>query len=252
MVYSCAYFRGDTDKFTPSMNALLEAQENKFKLLGQKLHLEPGMQVLDIGCGWGGLAHYLSKEVQVDAITNSVQQYEYAKKTFPTDRIHFHLCDYREFKSGKQYDRIVSVGMFEHVCPKQYRQFMEIVYNLLKPNGIFVLHTIGQNKSQSQSDPWITKYIFPNSFVPSLAQISTSSEGLFVIEDLHNLGINYDKTLLCWYHNLKQYPLSDKVNDRKWQYYLLLCAGYFRARQFQLYQIVLTKSRYELYSRPLF
>jgi cyclopropane-fatty-acyl-phospholipid synthase len=136
--------------------------------------------------------------------------------------------------------------MFEHVGWKNYRAFMRVVHRSLKHNGIFLLHTIGGNESTRYCDPWITKYIFPNGMLPSIAQISQSIEGLFVVEDWHNLGPHYDRTLMAWNANFQAaWPrLEGRYNEkfkRMWEYYLLSCAGAFRARSNQVWQIVLTK-----------
>jgi cyclopropane-fatty-acyl-phospholipid synthase len=136
--------------------------------------------------------------------------------------------------------------MFEHVGVKNYRTFMQAAHQCLKDDGVFVLHTIGSNESQRFSDPWITKYIFPNGMLPSIAQISKAVEGLFVVEDLHNLGPHYEKTLLAWHANFQRaWPRLEGTYDhtfkRMWEYYLLSCAAGFRARYIQLWQFVLTK-----------
>ncbi|MEN6489794.1 MAG: class I SAM-dependent methyltransferase, partial [Smithella sp.] len=144
------------------------------------------------------------------------------------------------------FDKIVSVGMFEHVGQKNYQTFMKTAHRCLKDNGIFLLHTIGGNDSAIKCDPWINKYIFPNGMLPSIAQISKAIEGLFVMEDLHNLGPHYEKTLLAWHENFQKAwdKLKSKYDEkfkRMWDYYLLSCAGAFRARDIQLWQIVLTR-----------
>lgn len=254
MVYSCGYFMNETD-------TLDQAQNNKMELIARKINLKPGMRILDIGCGWGRLAYYLGQNnVYVDAITISREQYDFAVEHFQNDYVKFHLQDYREFKSDHQYDAIVSVGMFEHVNSNNYVEFMKIAYSFLKPQGLFLLHTIGSTKTVDVPDRWIGKYIFPNSHLPSLSQITSSVENLFVVEDVHNLGANYDKTLMCWYNNfvsgfneLNQQlktPLSNEFY-RMWTYYLLSCAGGFRSRKIQLYQVVLAKDPVETYERPL-
>ncbi|XWV26332.1 cyclopropane-fatty-acyl-phospholipid synthase [Tupanvirus soda lake] len=255
MIYSCAYFMSPDD-------SLYQAQINKMELITQKIKLEPGMRILDIGCGWGELAAYLSKKnICVDGITISEEQFKYAQQKFSSDNVKFHLVDYREFNPSYQYDAIVSVGMFEHVNSNNYKEFMEIAHKLLKPGGLFLLHTIGSNISTNICDRWINKYIFPNSALPSMAQISSASEGKFVIEDVHNLGPHYDKTLMCWYDNFTKN--FDKINEKReipftneffrmWTYYLLACAGSFRARNIQLYQVVFSKESDNAYQRPNF
>jgi len=154
------------------------------------------------------------------------------------------LKDYRELNG--QYDRVVSVGMFEHVGYKNYKKYMEVVHRCLKEDGLFLLHTIGRNYSRSATDPWLNKYIFPNGMTPSVQQIGTASEGLFVVEDWHNFGQDYDATLMSWNKNFqnnfdKLKDLYDERVKRMWEYYLLMCAGTFRSRRNQLWQLVMSK-----------
>jgi cyclopropane-fatty-acyl-phospholipid synthase len=144
------------------------------------------------------------------------------------------------------FDRIISIGMFEHVGSKNYGTYMQVVHRCLAPDGLFLLHTIAGNTSVSSTDPWINKYIFPNSMLPSAKQITSAAEGLFVLEDWHSFGPYYDDTLMAWYGNFK--ANWDKIRDaydqrffRMWAYYLLSCAGSFRARRNQLWQIVFSK-----------
>ncbi|MFH1113255.1 MAG: cyclopropane fatty acyl phospholipid synthase [Pseudomonadota bacterium] len=236
--YSCAYFNG-TD-------TLEEAQFNKLGLIADKLAVRPSDHVLDIGFGWGGLAKYLTERFNctVTGINISQEQISFAKeycKDLPIRVLH---CDYRDIEDS--FDRIVSVGMFEHVGRNNYAEFMQVAHRCLSDDGIFLLHTIGSNECQFYSDPWITKYIFPNGMLPGLAQIMKAIEGLFVLEDLHNLGPHYDKTLMAWNRNFqKAWPALQGSYDerfkRMWEYYLLSCAGAFRARSNQLWQLVLTK-----------
>ncbi len=147
---------------------------------------------------------------------------------------------------NEKFEHIVSLGMFEHVGYKNYRNYMEVVNLCLKDDGLFLLHTIGTTHSVTSTDPWIEKYIFPNSMLPSLAQITKAVEKLFVIEDVHNFSADYDKTLLCWFENFEKgwTELRDQYDDRfyrMWKFYLLSCAGSFRSRKNQLWQIVLSK-----------
>jgi cyclopropane-fatty-acyl-phospholipid synthase len=238
MIYSCGYWRNVTN--------LEEAQENKCRLICEKLKLKSGMKVLDIGCGWGGLAYYMAQEygVKVVAITISEEQYKYAQSNNGHSEITYRLSDYRELKDELAgYDAVVSVGMFEHVGYQNYKEFFEIVNNVLKDDGLFLLHTIVGNKTRFVGDQWITKYIFPNSLLPSLKQITESSENLFIVEDIHNFGTDYDLTLMEWFKRFDQQYDKDKSDRfyRMWKYYLLSCAGMFRARRIQLCQTVFSK-----------
>ena len=203
--------------------------------------------MLDIGCGWGGFAKYAAENYSchVTAVNISGEQLRYASEFCKGLPVHFENCDYRAVAG--RFDKIVSVGMFEHVGQKNYRTFMDVVHRCLKDGGIFLLHTIGSNTSRTGCDPWITKYIFPNGMLPSIVQITKAVEGLFVIEDWHNLGPHYDKTLMAWNDNFQQvWPkLQEKYDTRfkrMWEYYLLSCAGAFRARSNQVWQIVMTKA----------
>ncbi|HID98616.1 MAG TPA: cyclopropane fatty acyl phospholipid synthase [Thermodesulfobacteriaceae bacterium] len=237
MIYSCGYWKNASD--------LEEAQEAKMDLIAAKLHLEPGMKVLDIGCGWGGTARYLAKKygVMVTGITVSSEQQQTAEESCRDLPVKILLQDYRSHQG--LYDRILSVGMFEHVGYKNYRPFMKMVNRCLKQEGLFLLHTIGGNNSVRKIDPWIGRYIFPNSMLPSAKQITDSFEGLFVLEDWHNFGIDYWKTLQAWFRNFNEnwITLKKKYDSRfyrMWKYYLLSCASAFKNRQIQLWQIVLS------------
>jgi cyclopropane-fatty-acyl-phospholipid synthase len=235
--YSCAYFKECDD--------LDQAQRNKLELICRKIGLAKTDHVLDIGCGWGGFAKYAAENYgcRVTAVNVSREQLRYARNFCRNLLVEFLDGDYREIQGT--FDKIVSVGMFEHVGSKNYRTFMQVVHGCLARKGIFLLHTIGANESRSTCDPWITKYIFPNGMLPSIAQISRAVEGLFVIEDWHNMGPHYDKTLMAWHQRFqKAWPeLREKYDERfrrMWEYYLLSCAGAFRARANQVWQIVLT------------
>ncbi|WP_211232760.1 cyclopropane fatty acyl phospholipid synthase [Desulfatirhabdium butyrativorans] len=235
--YSCAYFQETDD--------LDRAQQIKMEMICRKLDLKPSDKVLDIGCGWGGLAKYMAERsgCSVTGVNISKEQLGYAREFCRGLPITFLDCDYRAVTGS--FDKIVSVGMFEHVGCKNYRTFMRVVRRCLKPDGIFLLHTIGGNISQTSCDPWIDRYIFPNGMLPSIAQIARACEGLFVIEDWHNLGPHYDKTLMAWNANFQQnWPTLQSRYDerfrRMWTYYLLSCAGAFRARNIQVWQIVMS------------
>ena len=239
LVYSCAYWK--------NARTLDEAQEAKLKLVCDKLNLRPGMQVLDIGCGWGSFAKYAAENygVHVTGITVSREQAHYAQNSCKNLPVTLLVQDYRD--TTGLFDRIVSIGMFEHVGVQNYKVFMQTLARLLKPDGLVLLHTIGSNISTVAADPWITKYIFPNGMLPSIKQIGESLEKLFIVEDWHNFGADYDKTLMAWFNNFDKnwHKLSSDYDERfyrMWKYYLLSCAGLFRARQAQLWQLVLSKN----------
>jgi len=235
MQYSCAYWKDAT--------TLKQAQEAKLKLICEKLQLRPGMTLLDIGCGWGGLAAYAAKNygVSVHGVTISAEQQKMAQERCKDLDVQILLQDYRDLNS--QYDRIVSVGMFEHVGPKNYQTYFNVVARNLKHDGLFLLHTIGANETNMNVDPWINKYIFPNGCLPSVKHIATTSEGKFVMEDWHNIGADYDRTLMAWYERFVQnWPKIEHNYSqrffRMFSYYLNACAGAFRARDIQLWQVV--------------
>lgn len=241
MVYSCGYWK--------NASTLDQAQEDKLDLICRKLSLKQGMKVLDVGCGWGSFCKYAAENygAEVVGVTISKEQAELARLLCQGLKVDIQLLDYRKLDPHKQFDRIVSVGMFEHVGYKNYRTFMQMMHHLLKNDGLFLLHTIGANKSLYTTDAWIDKYIFPNSMLPSITQIGSSIEKLFVMEDWHNFGNYYDKTLMAWFDNFNHSwdELKSEYDDRfyrMWKYYLLSCAGAFRARKNQLWQIVLSKN----------
>jgi cyclopropane-fatty-acyl-phospholipid synthase len=238
MVYSCGYWK--------DAQTLDEAQENKLDLICRKLGLQPGMKLLDIGCGWGSFTKYAAEKygVEVVGITVSREQVELADAVCSSLPVEIRLQDYRDV--DETFDHIVSVGMIEHVGYKNYREYMNVVHRCLKDDGLFLLHTIGGNRSVTSTDPWINKYIFPNGMLPSIKQIGAAIEGLFVMEDWHNFSADYDKTLMAWYRNFNEnwQQIAAHYDERfykMWEYYLLSCAGSFRARSNQLWQIVLSK-----------
>ena len=241
MTYTCGYWSGK-----PKAGTLDEAQEAKLDLVCRKLGLKAGEHVLDIGCGWGSFAKFAAERygARVTGITVSREQAELARETCKGLPVELRLEDYREVR-GK-FDHVVSLGMFEHVGKKNYRAFMKIVDRCLAESGLFLLHTIGSKRSVNSTDPWIGKYIFPNGMLPSMKQIAKAAEGLFVMEDWHNFGADYDPTLMAWFRNFeKAWPsLRGKYGERfhrMWKYYLLSCAGAFRARHIQLWQMVFSK-----------
>lgn len=238
LTYTCGYWS--------QAENLDDAQEAKLDLVCRKIGLQRGQRILDIGSGWGSFINYAAEKygANVLGITVSKEQKKLADELSKNLSVETRLQDYRDI--NETFDRIVSLGMFEHVGYKNYRTFMKIAHSALKDNGLFLLHTIGGNRSVYSTDPWIAKYIFPNSMLPSISQISMSIEGLFVMEDWHNFGADYDKTLMAWHKNFENN--WDKIKSRydekfyrMWRYYLLSCAGSFRARRNQLWQIVLSK-----------
>ncbi|WP_228160520.1 cyclopropane fatty acyl phospholipid synthase [Marinobacter bohaiensis] len=238
MTYTCGYWR--------DAETLDQAQEAKLDLICRKLQLEPGMRILDIGCGWGSFMAYAAEHYGVECVgvTISREQVAWAKARYPHLPLEFRLQDYREVE--EQFDRIVSVGMFEHVGHRNYRTFMEVAHRCLKDEGLFLLHTIGKNERKPYSDPWIDRYIFPNGELPSIGQVGDAADNLFVVEDLHNFGRDYDRTLMAWHANFEaNWPrFANELGPRfyrMWRYYLQSCAGLFRARDIQLWQWVLSK-----------
>lgn len=239
MNYSCAYWHEAT--------TLEKAQRNKLDLICRKIDLAPGMKVLDVGCGWGGFARHAAAlyGVEVVGITVSKEQVQLARERCRGLPVRIEFMDYRDL--GDTFDRIVSIGMFEHVGERNYQTYMKVIHRCLAQDGLFLLHTIGVNNAVRDIDPWINKYIFPNGMLPSARQISTASEGLFVLEDWHSFGHYYDNTLMAWYRNfVENWRRIEKVYDRRfyrmWSYYLLSCAGSFRARRNQVWQIVFSKT----------
>ena len=238
MTYTCGYWK--------NADTLDQAQEAKLELICQKLRLKPGMRLLDIGCGWGGFMAYAAARhgVKCVGVTVSREQAAFARQRHPDPRLEFRLQDYREI-DGK-FDAIASIGMFEHVGKKNYRTFMRVVRSCLADDGVFLLQTIGKNERAGITDPWIEKYVFPNGEIPAINHISDAMDGLLVTEDLHNFGADYDKTLMAWHSNFEAAwsRFADALGERfhrRWRYYLLSCAGAFRARDLQLWQWTLSK-----------
>jgi len=238
-MYSCACWR--------EAESLQEAQEHKLGLIFDKLALEPGMTLLDIGCGWGGAAKYAAERygAKVVGITISKEQARYAREFCKEFDVDIRLMDYRQLDG--EFDRIVSIGMLEHVGHKNFRTYFDTARRCLKPEGRMLVQSIGSNTPVTSTDPWIEKYIFPNSMLPSVSQIASGFEGRFVLEDWHSLSYDYALTLKAWERNVTRnwQQLEHQYDDtfyRMWRYYLLSCAGAFRARTIQLWQILLTPS----------
>ncbi|RZL32216.1 MAG: cyclopropane fatty acyl phospholipid synthase [Rubrivivax sp.] len=266
MIYSCAYW--------DHAQTLEQAQVDKLEMICRKLELRPGQTLLDIGCGWGGLARFAAEYfgVRVTGITISKEQLAVAEERCRGLPVKLMLQDYRSLEppGGRRFDKIVSVGMFEHVGPKNYATYFDTARRLLAPDGLFLLHTIGVDRAAPHTDPWIERYIFPNGKLPSPTELAGAVEGRFVIEDWHNFGPDYDRTLMAWAQRFEAAwprlslarppeeaqlppgatarsaqgaPVTRRYDEgfrRMFRYYLLSCAGFFRSRQGQLWQLVLT------------
>ena len=235
LVYSCAYWR--------NADNLDDAQLAKLELICRKLQLQPGMRVLDIGCGWGETLKYAAENYGVSGVgvTVSEEQAQFAIELCSGLPIEIRVQDYRDVTD--RFDRVLSIGMFEHVGIKNYATYFQVARRCLEDEGLALLHCIGSNTSTNHADPWIAKYIFPNSMLPSAAQIGAACEGLFVIEDWQNFGADYDPTLMAWRRNFEQaWPRLRSHYDerfyRMWRFYLSASAAVFRARRNQLWQIV--------------
>lgn len=246
MAYTCGYWNNAA--------SLDEAQFAKYDLVCKKLDLQPGETVLELGCGWGGLAKRMAEKYgcHVVAFDISSEPANYAKQLCKDLPVNIYQCDYRDTQiynsKNIKFDKLVSVGVLEHVGNKNYKTFLNIARSFIKPEGIFLLHSIGANERKNYCDPWINQYIFANGVLPSIEQLGNVFENTFVVEDLHNLSVNYDKTLLAWHHNFNQHWTELVSNNKHYtesfrrmmNYYLLSCAGSFRARAMQLWQFVLT------------
>ena len=238
MTYTCGYWK--------SAETLDEAQEAKLDLVCRKIGLQPGQTILDIGCGWGSFMKFAAENYGASAVgvTVSEEQVKLGRELCEGLPIEFRLQDYRDVAG--RFDHVVSLGMFEHVGPKNYRAFFEKARECLKDDGLLLLHTIGNRFSDNTTDPFTEKYIFPNSVIPSVRQIGEATERLFVMEDWHNFGPDYDPTLMAWNANFEAgwEGLHPRYGDRfyrLWRYFLLSAAGSFRARKMQLWQVVFSK-----------
>tara|TARA_B100001123_G_C15241497_1_gene999281 strand:+ start:364 stop:1560 length:1197 start_codon:yes stop_codon:yes gene_type:complete len=243
--YSCAYFKKDDE-------SLEDAQQNKINHIIKKLNLKPGQKVLDIGCGWGGMAFEIARQSQceVTGISLSENQIDYCRKKAQElnldNQVNFELCDYRNVKG--QFHRIVSVGAFEHFGKKFYKTFFNKVNNMMTEDGICLLHTIGSVDPPGPTQPFIQKRIFPGGVVPSLSDLTIPIEktGL-IIADCETLIHHYDKTLKAWLDRFMQNKdkaksLYNKEFVRMWEFYLASCSAAFKFRDLVVYQLQLVKN----------
>jgi cyclopropane-fatty-acyl-phospholipid synthase len=237
MVYTCAYWK-DADN-------LDAAQEAKLDLVCRKIGARPGMHILDLGCGWGGFASFAAETYGATVVgyTVSQEQWAWAQERHAKLPVDIRLDDYRNATGG--YDAVVSIGLMEHVGSKNYRAYMELARRCLTPGGIILIHSIGGQEPRAQIDPWYHKYIFPNAAIPTLGQLTTAADEILVIEDVHNIGPDYDRTLMAWWENFdRAWPkLRDRYGDpfyRMWKFYLMTSAAQFRARALNLFQIAAT------------
>ena len=242
--YSCAYFRDPGD-------SLEQAQVNKKHYIARKLMIEPGMRVLDIGCGWGGMARTLARDygAQVLGITLSEQQHAYAKTTARreglADRVEYRLCDYRDVTGT--FDRIVSIGMFEHVGLPYYETYFKTIHDRLSPDGIALVHTIGWTAAPDATNPWIAKYIFPGGYIPTLSEVMRTVEtSRLWAADVETWRLHYAYTLRHWFDRFK--ANEDKVRAlyddrfvRMWRFYLAACEQTFRHSRQAVFQVQLSR-----------
>lgn len=246
MSYSCGYFKHEDD-------TLYEAQVNKVDYILEKLYLKESMSLLDIGCGWGFLLIEAAKKYRIHGtgITLSEEQYKEFNNRIQEegleDLLTVQLLDYRDLpKIGKTFDRVVSVGMVEHVGRDNYQQFLDCVNKVMEPGGLFLLHFISALK-EFPGDPWIKKYIFPGGMIPSLREmLSDAAEDNFHTLDVENLRLHYNRTLLCWEDNFKKHidevrSMFDERFVRMWDMYLSSCAATFNNGVIDLHQILMTK-----------
>jgi cyclopropane-fatty-acyl-phospholipid synthase len=234
---SCGYWKSAT--------TLDAAQEAKLELVCRKIGLQPGQSVFDIGCGWGAFMGYAAERhgARCVGVTVSSEQVAYGRKRYADLPVDFRLLDYRDY-SGRT-DHVVSMGMFEHVGARNYRRYFELARRSLAPGGLFLLHTIIGNRREDRIEPWLDRYIFPGGVLPTVGQVTEACEGLFVIEDVENFGVYYDRTLMAWREKFQtnRATLSARHGERlcrMWDYYLCSCAGGFRSRAISVGQFVLS------------
>jgi cyclopropane-fatty-acyl-phospholipid synthase len=245
--YTCCFFDGTDD--------LEQAEVIKLEMLCDKLELRPGERLLDIGCGWGGFAKYAAatRGCEVTGISLSTEQIHYARRFAHGLPVTIEKLDYRDLpRSGlTPFDKISIVGMIEHVGYRNYETLMRVVHEMLKPDGLFLLHTIGNCERTTVVDPWMEKYIFRNSMAPSMDQLAAATEGCFVVEDWENYGHHYVPTLQAWHdrfnanwdriRSLKTAREFDERFRRMWNYYLMSSKAAFEVEQLHLWQLVMTR-----------
>ena len=260
--YTCAYWK-------PNTKTLEEAQQDKINLLIDKMQIpkDTKMNILELGCGWGGLAAAISKrypKCRVEGISISQEQVEFADDKYGSKKLKYNFCDYRDLPNKKKkYDRIIAVGIIEHIGIKNYKELFQICEKVLTDDGIFVLHGITQHRQakyitgskKTATTPWIDKYIFPGGYAPTAEQLlySAQSTGL-MYHHVQNLSISYAKTLQAWYNNfVLHWPAIQAANPtfftqsfyNMWEFYLLCCVISFETKQLQLSQYVFTKKTYK-------
>lgn len=242
LVYSCGFWQDAT--------SLEQAQEHKLERICRKLQLQPGQRLLDVGCGWGSLAAHAAEHhgVEVTGVTVSAAQWMWIRERYGHLPIRVELCDYRSLPGlmNGRFDRIASVGMFEHVGPRNHATFFRCMRQLLTADGLLLLHTIGHGELQGGTDPWIDAYVFPGGRLPSAPELCRASGSHLRLEDWENFGSDYARTLRAWWQNFAvNWPqLEDAFGARFyrfWRYYLLSCAGYFSSGQGQLWQLVMSR-----------
>lgn len=245
MHYSCAYF-------SEECQSLEQAQQDKCKMIAQKLLLKPGNKVLDVGCGWGSLAMYLAEnyDVEVTGITLSKEQLEFAvnraRERGLSNRVKFKLIDYRQLEG--QYDRIISVGMFEHVGKPYFNTYFNNIKKLLQPDGNALIHTIGRSGPPGMTNPWIRKHIFPGGYIPALSEMTSSIEdSSMIITDVEILRNHYARTLAVWYARFSAQSAEMKAKYgeyfyRLWEFYLNVCEISFKHSDLVVFQIQMTRS----------
>ena len=237
MIYSCAFW-------DENAHTLDEAQEAKLTLTLNKLDLRPSQRLLDVGCGWGGALKFAFERYGVTGVgvTIAKEQAAYARRICAQLPVAIRLQDYREMR--EKFDHVFSIGMFEHVGVRNYRKYMRVVRRCLHPGGRFLLHTIGGFKSTNHTNPWIQKYIFPNSMIPSREQIERAIDGIFTVRGWQSIGAHYERTLLAWRANFERSwsriaAHYDERFRRMWNFYLSGCAASFRARKLDVWQVLL-------------